>query len=143
MSSVTTSTKNSPTPTLVKAVHFISLAELYVVPEEKFKLWEKVTQDCKMVGRQQPPVENVELNAIYLVKHNNEWHRGLTVSTEQHNEYLCHLIDTGKHCKVTEIRELPKELADHSYLIKCAFFDILPFGNIAEIEFIVDCILIE
>lgn len=142
---VSSTTSSLPYPYMVKAVHFISLTEIYVVSEDNFQKWKKITQDCKIIARKQPIATDIEINSTYLVKHINEWHRGRIMSTEHQKEYLCHLLDLGQSIKLktSEIREIPPELDENTYLIKCGLFNIESIGDINEAEIILNYILME
>lgn len=131
---------------MVKVVHFVSLTEMFVVTTENYQNWTNLTKRCKIIGHDQPIVTNVEINAIYLVMYNNEWHRARVISTEHQKVYLCHLIDYGENVKLrsSEMREIREDLTENQdFLIKCALFDIVFVEDTVKVELFLDCLLME
>lgn len=122
------------------------MAEIYVVPEEKYQEWELLTQRCKIIGHELPIVKHVEINSIYFVKNNNEWQRGRIISREPTKEYLCRLIDYGEkvQLKKSDIRNIPDKFKENqNFLTKCSLFDVTSIEDTIELDLCMDFLLIE
>ncbi|XP_063706829.1 uncharacterized protein LOC134835793 isoform X2 [Culicoides brevitarsis] len=128
---------------LVKLVNFISLEQMYVIPMEKFRIWTELTNDLKRAGSKQRATE-IEINGLYLVKSNREWHRGRVLSTEQENQVSVYLVDIGEtvKCRPKEVYVIPEAFSDNSdFLMRVAMMGIGPMDNFTELELFIDIVL--
>lgn len=143
----TASTKSQTYHTLVRPVHFVSLLEMFVVPEDDFSLWLQINQNCNIIANKQPIVSYVELNSLYLVNYKDKWYRGRIVSMErQESFYLCQLIDLGPTVNVNkgEIRKITEELEKYKEFVeKCALFNIIEVDNIHDAIFALEYLLLQ